>query len=59
MDQETYYPRIIDRYIDEISSAIGAVVLSGAKAVGKTETCKHHAKTIHRFSTAKEISFIH
>jgi predicted AAA+ superfamily ATPase len=40
-----YQPRIIDEELGSLLSAIGAVVLEGPKAVGKTETASQHAKS--------------
>ena len=40
-----YQPRIIDAELASLLSAIGAVVLEGPKAVGKTETASQHANS--------------
>ena len=40
-----YQPRIIDEELASLLSVIGAVVLEGPKAVGKTETASQHAKS--------------
>jgi len=39
----TYRPRIVDEELSEQLAAMGAVVLEGPKAVGKTETAMQHA----------------
>jgi len=45
----TYFPRIADRELDERLSYIGAVLIEGPKACGKTATAARQAKTIFRF----------
>ncbi|MDD5885766.1 MAG: DUF4143 domain-containing protein [Erysipelotrichaceae bacterium] len=50
-----YYPRIVDQQIRALQKSIGAIVVNGPKACGKTESCKHAAMTIHSFSTENEI----
>lgn len=52
-DMETYYPRLIDKAIDQYMDVFGGVYLKGPKACGKTTTCEHRSKTIYRLS--KEI----
>lgn len=43
-----YIPRIVDRELDELLPELPAIALEGAKAVGKTETARRRAKTIHQ-----------
>lgn len=43
-----YYPRIIDEQISRRLESIGAVVIEGARATGKTVTGEHHAKSVVR-----------
>lgn len=44
----SYLPRIIDALVSERLSSIGAVVLEGARATGKTMTGIHHANSVSR-----------
>ena len=44
----TYLPRIADRELVERLDYIGAVVIEGPKACGKTVTATRHAKTVFR-----------
>ena len=43
-----YIPRIVDQELDELLPQLPAIVLEGPKAVGKTETARRRAKTIHQ-----------
>jgi len=43
-----YEPRIIDRELDELMTALPAIAVEGAKAVGKTATASQRAATIHQ-----------
>ena len=43
-----YIPRIVDRELDELLPELPAMALEGPKAVGKTETARRRAKTIHQ-----------
>lgn len=45
----TYLQRIADRELDERLGYIGAVLIEGPKACGKTRTATQHAKTVFRF----------
>lgn len=45
----TYLPRIADRELDERLDYIGAVLVEGPKACGKTATATRHARTVFRF----------
>lgn len=42
-----YRPRIVDRELDELITALPAIVLEGPKGVGKTATASRRAATIH------------
>ncbi len=43
-----YLPRVVDAELDELLRALPALTLEGPKAVGKTETARRRARTIHR-----------
>lgn len=43
-----YIPRVVDRELDELLPQLPAIALEGPKAVGKTETARRRAKTIHQ-----------
>jgi len=45
----SYLPRIADRELEERLSYIGAILIEGPKACGKTATAVRHAKTTFRF----------
>jgi predicted AAA+ superfamily ATPase len=45
----TYLPRIADRELEERLGYIGAVLIEGPKACGKTATATRHAQTVFRF----------
>lgn len=49
-----YLPRIIDSELDELVSALPAIALEGAKAVGKTRTALERARTVHRLTEPGE-----
>ena len=42
-----YLPRVVDEEVDELLRALPAVAIEGPKAVGKTETARRRAKTVH------------
>jgi predicted AAA+ superfamily ATPase len=42
-----YLQRVIDSELDELLTDLAAIVLEGPKGVGKTESAKRRAKTIH------------
>lgn len=46
-----YRPRVVDAELDRRLSAIGAVLIDGPKACGKTETAMQRAKSVIRFDT--------
>ena len=43
-----YLPRVADRELDQLSAALPAVALEGAKEVGKTATALRRAATVYR-----------
>jgi len=43
-----YRRRVVDDELDELMPALPAIVLEGAKGVGKTATASRRASTIHR-----------
>jgi hypothetical protein len=43
-----HIPRVIDRELDALLPQLPAIVLEGPKAVGKTETARRRARTIHQ-----------
>ena len=43
----TYTPRIVEHELDELSGALSAIAIEGAKGVGKTETASRRAATVH------------
>lgn len=43
-----YRPRIVDLELDELTVGLPAIALEVPKAVGKTETARRRAATIHR-----------
>ena len=43
-----YSPRIVDRELDELLTALPALALEGAKGVGKTATAERRVARIHR-----------
>lgn len=48
-----YIPRVVDDELDQLQ--LPAVILEGAKAVGKTRTLERRARTIHRLDRASEL----
>lgn len=51
MPTHSYLPRLVDRQIEEDLATVGAVVLEGPKACGKTETARQHAASEVRIDT--------
>ena len=47
----TYRPRIADRELERMRRSLGAVLIEGPKACGKTETATQIARTIIRFDS--------
>lgn len=48
MTSTPYLPRIVDHELDELLPQLPAIVIEGAKAVGKTETARRRAGTIQQ-----------
>jgi hypothetical protein len=46
-----YLPRVVDAELDERLASIGAVLIEGPKACGKTETASQRASSVVRFDT--------
>ncbi|MCP5156193.1 MAG: ATP-binding protein [Ectothiorhodospiraceae bacterium] len=44
----TYIPRVVDRELDELLPQLPAIALEGPRGVGKTETARRRAKTVHQ-----------
>ena len=49
-----YLPRVVDAEIDELFSQLPAIVIEGARGVGKTETARRRATTIYRLDVPTE-----
>ena len=49
-----YQRRILDDELDELTVALPAIALEGAKAVGKTATASQRASTVHRLDDPDE-----
>lgn len=43
-----YLPRIVDSELDELLGHLPALAIEGAKAIGKTESARRRAGTVHR-----------
>lgn len=54
----TYIPRLQDAFIQELLGVFGAVIISGAKATGKTTTGLHHAASSVRLDASPGLSDI-
>lgn len=50
----TYVRRIVDDELDEVFPQLPAILLDGAKGVGKTETAKRRCRTIRRLDIGPE-----
>lgn len=46
-----YRPRVIDAAVERSLGAVGAVLIEGVRACGKTETGAHHSRSVVRFDT--------
>lgn len=42
-----YIQRVVDQELDELLPQLPAIALEGSKGVGKTETARHRAGTMH------------
>lgn len=51
---ENYLQRIIDTELDELLTSLPAIVLEGAKGVGKTESAKRRANTFYAMDEASQ-----
>jgi len=49
-----YVTRVVDDELDDLMPEIAAIALEGAKAVGKTETARRRARSIHRLDDPGE-----
>ena len=47
MDEMEYYPRYVDREIEDVLSSYGAVAVNGPKYCGKTRTSIIHSKSVY------------
>ncbi len=43
----TYIDRVLDKELDQLLSDLPAISVEGPKGVGKTETCRRRANTVH------------
>jgi predicted AAA+ superfamily ATPase len=53
--QQDYLPRVIDRELDELLAALPAVVLEGARGVGKTTSAERRATTVRRLDIPAQL----
>ncbi len=53
-----YLPRIVDDELDELVAGLTAISLEGPKAVGKTETARRRANTVHRLDDPGQLEII-
>lgn len=53
--QQGYIPRVVDRELDELLAALPAVVLEGARGVGKTTSAERRAATVHRLDIPAQL----
>jgi len=53
--QQDYLPRVVDRELDELLAALPAVVLEGARGVGKTTSAERRAATVHRLDIPAQL----
>jgi predicted AAA+ superfamily ATPase len=52
---EAYTPRLIDALIERKLQASGGILLRGPRAVGKTTTALHHAKSFVRLDASEQV----
>lgn len=50
-----YYPRIVDRELDELCNELPAIAIEGPRAVGKTETSVRRAATVYRLDDSAQL----
>lgn len=53
-----YIQRVVDRELDELLPQLPAIALEGPKGVGKTETARRRAKTIHQLDDPAQQAII-
>lgn len=53
-----YIRRVIDDELDDLLLGLAAVAIEGPKAVGKTETARHRARTVRRLDDPAEASLV-
>ena len=58
MATSNYFPRLIDRYLDEILAEVSAVLLVGPRACGKTTTGLRRATSTFRLGQAAQASAV-
>lgn len=56
MMQGSYLPRVVDVELDRLT--LPAVILEGAKAIGKTSTLERRSMTVHRLFRAVELDLV-
>ncbi|MDV6012285.1 DUF4143 domain-containing protein [Haloechinothrix sp. LS1_15] len=54
MSTQSYYTRLVDPYLAEIRRTFPAVLLTGARATGKTTTARQHVETVIRLDRYEE-----
>lgn len=52
----TYLPRVVDDELDRLT--LPAVIVEGAKAIGKTRTLERRSKSVHRLFRATELELV-
>lgn len=53
-----YHTRLVDRLLDEFLPHQHATVLSGARAVGKSETARRRAKTVYQLDRSQVLAVV-
>jgi|HubBroStandDraft_6_1064221.scaffolds.fasta_scaffold38820_4 predicted AAA+ superfamily ATPase len=53
-----YQPRIVDGELDELMASLPALVIEGAKGVGKTATASRRATTVHGLDDPQQRSIV-
>lgn len=54
----TYHPRLVDGLLDEYSAEVPAVVLRGARAVGKSVTASRRASTVYQLEEPRDLALL-